>query len=438
MIYHDFYHFKKTIASSYLHQQLTNKIIKRMKSNKLIRKILLFSVLFFLRTTIGVAQDTESGNSDVIKQLAELKQGESNFMIVGLTTFGFVNQSTTNTMGGIKSTDKTNSIGDVDRYEFSPMFLWRHGDKLLAEFEPSWDGNQLGVNWADVSYYIAPGFIARGGYIVLPFGTYTKRLAAGWINKLPSDPIGTDMAGSDYGVELEGGFPLGSMKWSYDVALSNGFQLNNDGTIQGVGISAINNGKTGTGRLALLPLSNSSLEIGVSGLYGSLATPQGATFTNTDTTSTKGPTVSMFAVDINFVKNISPVQINVKGQYSSGMVNTMRYADTSGGYYTFTNTTSTYFGQLSIRPSKSKNKILRNFELAGRYVNYTAPKQSTWGQNYSEVDVSLDYWLSWRTVLKLGYETIKTDGTTSQSVSSGLDGTSTTINRMIIQFSTEF
>ena len=76
--------------------------------------------------------------------------------------------------------------------------------------------------------------------------------------------------------------------------------------------------------------------------------------------------------------------------------------------------------------------------MAGRYVNYTAAKQSTFGQNYAETDVCLDYWLSWRTVLKLGYEHVKTDGTTSQAVSSGLDGTSTTINRVILQFSTEF
>jgi hypothetical protein len=317
-------------------------------------------------------------------------------------------------------------------------FLWRHGDKLLAEFEPSWDGSAIGVNWADISYYVAPGCIIRGGYLVLPFGAYTKRLAAGWINKLPSDPIGIDMAGSDFGVEVQGGLPLGNMKWSYDVALSNGFQLNNDGTLAGVGISAINNGKTVTGRLAILPLSNSSLELGVSGLYGSLATPTAATFSNINATDTKGPMVSMFALDLNYVHNINPVQINIKGQYSTAMVNNVNYinpADSST--YTFTNTTSTYFGQASIRASKSEQKVIKNLELAFRYVNYTAPKQSLWGQNYNEIDLSLDYWLSWRTVLKVGYENIKSDGTTNNGISSGLDGSSTGINRMIIQFSTE-
>ncbi len=405
-----------------------------MKQNKIITKILLLAVFAFLKADISTAQETENAeNADISKQVAALKPGESNFMMAGLVTFGFVNQNTTSTTVLGKSIEKTNSIGDADRYEFSPMFLWRHGNKLLAEFEPSWDGSALGVNWADVSYYASRGLIVRGGYIVLPFGTYTKRLAAGWINKLTSDPVGVDMAGSDFGVEAEGGFPLGDMKWSYDVSLSNGFQLNPNGQLSPVGISAINNGKTVCGRLALLPLSNSSLEIGVSGLMGSLATPVG------DTNIYNNPIASMYAVDLNFVKNISPIQINIKGQYSMSGVNNQDYSnpDTTQSKYNFNNTTSSYFVQASIRPNQSRNKILKKMELACRYVNYTSPKQSLWGQNYSEVNLSLDYWLSWKTVLKVGYENIKYDGTTMNNIPSGLDGNSTSVNRLIIQFSTE-
>jgi hypothetical protein len=407
-----------------------------MKIKNLIAYVFLPAVF---ATTAGYAQDNSSPTISSLSQtVTTMKPGESHFMIVGLATLGFVNQATINTLGGLKTTDKNNSLGDADRFEFSPMFLWRHGDKLLAEFEPSFDGTAIGVNWADVSYYVAPGFIVRGGYLVLPFGTYTKRLAAGWINKLPSDPIGVDMAGTDFGVEVEGGFPLGSMKWSYDVSLTNGFQLNNDGTIQGVGISAINNGKTVCGRLALLPLSNSSLEIGASALYGSLAAPSGASFSNIDPNDTKGPATTMYAVDINYVKNINPVQVNIKGQYNVGMVNNVNYLSPidSTETYTFTNTMSAAFGQISLRPSQTQNKILKNLELAYRYVDYKTPGNSTWGQNYTEQDIALDYWLSWRTVLKLGYENIQSTGTSNVTIA-GLQGT-TSINRLIIQFSTEF
>ena len=229
-----------------------------MKQRFSIALVTLLGAFLFAGTSCALAQEVATPPAPA------QTSSESQFMVAGLLTFGFVNQSTTNTFGGVKSTDKTNSLGDADRFEFSPMLLWRHGDHLLLEFEPSFDGNSIGVNWADVSYFVAPGLIVRGGYLVLPFGSYNKRLAAGWINKLTSDPMGMDVAGTDFGIEIQGGLPLGNMKWSYDVSLTNGFLLNNDGTISGVGISALNNGKTVCGRLSLLPFSNSSLEIGVS------------------------------------------------------------------------------------------------------------------------------------------------------------------------------
>ena len=405
-------------------------------------KIAFLKVLGIAITALFMANDSiaqTSDNPDLAKQISAMTLGDSHFMVVGLTTFGFVNQTTTNTMAGMKTTDKINSIGDADRFEFSPMFLWRHGDNMLIEFEPSWDGNQngqLGVNWADISYYAAPGLIVRGGYIVLPFGIYTKRLAAGWINKVASDPIGVDAAGTDFGVEIEGGFPLGKMKGSYDIALSNGFQLNPDGTIGNVGIQAINNGKTVTGRLAILPFSNSCLELGVSGLMGSLATPIG------DTNVYKNPMVNMYAVDLNFVKNVHPFQINVKGQYNISSVNNQNYynPDSMQTKYTFTNTMTSYFAQASIRPTQSKNKILKKLELAYRHSYNQTPAKSTFGQDYSEDDISLNYWMSWRTVLKLTFESVKLDGTSTQYFTNGVTSTmgTTNINRMIIQFSTEF
>lgn len=399
-----------------------------MEMKRYKRFLMLLAIPLISGINVIYAQDVTV--PDAPQNAPAVKPAESQFMVVGLTTLGFVDQTTTNTLGGMKSTEKYNSLGDADRYEFSPMFLWRHGDNLLLEFEPSFDGTNLGVNWADVSYFAAPNLIIRGGYFVLPFGIYNKRLAAGWIDKLTSDPIGMDVAGSDFGVEVLGGFAMGSTKWSYDISLTNGQQLNNDGTINGVGITAIGNGKTVCGRIGFLPLSNSSLEIGVSGLMGSLANPNSMNYNN--------PTTTMYAFDLDYVKNFNPIQINIKGQYSMTLVNAQNYinpVDTTKTY-TFTNATTSAFGQISIRPAQVKNKILKNLELAFRYVDYTTPQNSTWGQNYNEEDVSLDYWLSWRTVLKIGYESIKSDGTSSVSIS-GTQG-STSVNRMIIQFSTEF
>jgi hypothetical protein len=177
------------------------------------------------------------------------KTFDSHFMVVGLATIGFLNTwsvNKVNTPTGVVSTKlpTTNSFGDVAHYEFSPMFLWRHSDNILVEFEPSFSNGSLGVNWADITYFAYPGVILRAGYIVLPFGTYNKRLAAGWICKLPTDPVSitSSPVGSDWGIELEGGQQTGKMKVNYDVALTNGFTLSaTDGSIANPDVNAVDN-----------------------------------------------------------------------------------------------------------------------------------------------------------------------------------------------------
>ncbi|HLI92083.1 MAG TPA: hypothetical protein VKU83_00670 [Puia sp.] len=360
------------------------------------------------------------------QQVADHKPGESHFLVVGLTTFGFVRSKTTVTPpGGSPQAATIVSLGDADRYEFSPMLLWRHGTKWLMEFEPSFDGNSLGVNWADIHYFACPGLQIRAGYFVLPFGIYNKRLAAGWIDKLAPDPQGIDLPGSDFGIGISGGLPLGNMKWSYDASLTNGLQLLPDGELQGVGIVDNNNNKTVTGRLALLPFSNSSLEIGASGLYGGVA-DAGSPYSNANAT--------MYGADLNFVKTVSPILINIKSQYSRLAVNSQQFVKpTDSTAFTFDNKQTSFFGQISLRPTGSGNKILSNLEAAFRYVNYQTPAGSFWGSNYHEEDLGLDYWFSWRTVLKFTYAWSK--GTDSSNPSGGTNGTVTGMNNLYIQFS---
>src|SRR5579872_3680700 len=296
------------------------------------------------------------------QQVADHKPGESHFLVVGLTTFGFVRSKTTVTPpGGSPQAATIVSLGDADRYEFSPMLLWRHGTKWLLEFEPSFDGNNLGVNWANISYFAVPGLIIHAGYFVLPFGIYNKRLAAGWIDKVAPDPVGIDLPGSDFGIGISGGLPLGNMKWTYDVSLTNGLQLMPDGELQGAGIIDNNLNKTVTGRLSLLPFSNSCLEIGVSGLYGGVAS--GAPYNNAN--------AKMYGGDLNFVKTFSPILVNVKGQFGRLLTNSQQYIKpTDSSMYTFENTSTSTFIQCSFRPTGAPNTFVKNLELAFRYVNF--------------------------------------------------------------------
>ncbi len=406
-----------------------------MKSiNKLVQWLVCTISLLLSLSIVKAQQPTV--DSTVINRIAALEQqvadhkpGESHFMVTGLATFGYVRNKTTFTSpGGIGQSTKTNSFGDADHYELSPMLLWRHGNDFLVEFEPSFDGTNIGVNWANISYFAAPGLIIHAGYFVVPFGIYNKRLAAGWIDKLAGDPAGIDLPGSDFGIGFSGGLPLGSMKWSYDVSFTNGLQLLPDGELQGAGITDNNKGKMVSGRLSLLPFSNSCLEVGVSGLYGGVA-DVGSSFVNAN--------AKMYGADINFVKTFNPFLINVKGQYNKIKVTKQDYVNTANSStYTFDNNLTSSFGQFSIRPTGVDNKLLKNLELAYRYSNYTTPNNSTWGQNFHENAIGLDYWLSWRTVLKLTYAQSKTLSTAS--IDAGGTAGTTTVNALYLQFSIGF
>lgn len=380
-----------------------------------------------------LAQTNTTLDSTILDRIYALEQqanyqkpGEDHFMVVGLTTFGFVSSKTTNTLDGISTISKANSLADANHYEFSPMFLWRHGKKFLMEFEPSFSNNTLGVNWADISYFAAPNLIIRAGYFVLPFGTYAKRQAAGWINKLATDPMGiVNIPSADYGVEVEGGLPLGSMKMNYDVALTNGLQLMPDGTLTGGNITDNNTHKTITARLGLLPFSNSSLEVGVSGMFGKVGNA-GTAFQNV-----KG---NMYAFDLNYVKMFSPLLLNIKAQYNIVDISNANYispVDTTQTY-SFNNHSTSAYAQCSVRPAGANN-FLKNFELAGRYTSYITPANSTWGNDQHSVSIGLDYWLSWRTVVKLTYEKFTGNSTASKDLNS-FTGTANT-NTLYLQFS---
>ncbi len=397
----------------------------------LIHSLYVICFLLLFSMTTKAQQPTIVVDSSLLDRIDALekktdytKPGEDHFMVAGLTTFGFVRNKTTTTFNGLSQVSKTNSLADADHYEFSPMFLWRHGNKFLLEFEPSFSGDQLGVNWGAISYFALPGLIIRGGYLVLPFGAYNKRLAAGWINKFASDPEGVTGA-TDYAVEVGGGLQAGSMKWSYDVAISNGFKLNPDGTTQNAGITDNNKNKMITARIGWLPLSNSSVELGASIMSGKVG-DAGAKDENV--------MANLYALDLNIVENIKPFQLNIKGQYSVTDIGHADYINpVDSTTYSFTNHTTTGYVMASLRPQFSKN-FIKNFEVAGRYGNYTSPANSLFGTKDNSFALGLNYWLNWRTVIRYTYEAIKGTNRVSEALQ-GAPGAITKSNSMYLQFS---
>ena len=187
----------------------------------------------------------------------------------------------------------------------------------------------------------------------MPFGIYNKRLAAGWINKLATDPPVADIPNdADYGVEVEGGLPLGNMKWSYDVSLTNGNQLLTDGEMQGVGSIKIKiPSKAVTARLSLLPFSNSSLEIGVSGQIGKVGD---AAAPNQSAQS------KAYALDLDYVKLFNPVLVNIKGQYNYVYVTNQNYKTRMTLLFIhLIIRRQRVFAQISLRPTGSSNPFCK-------------------------------------------------------------------------------
>ncbi len=351
---------------------------------------------------------TEARIAALEKQAALHKPGLSHLMVVGLTTFGYASGKTTSSDGSAPV--KFSAFG-TDSYEFSPMFLWRQGKKVLLEFEPSFNKDGVGVNWAAISYFAKPNLIFRGGYFVVPFGMYTKKLAAAWINKVATDPIGLPTA-QDYGFGISGGLPLGSMKWNYDLAVTNGLTIDptiNNGTLTNVNLGAASRNKTFVGRLGLLPFSNNSLEIGVSGMTGGVS--------NGNTTY-QDVRADLYAFDFNFVKNVSPVQINIKSQYNVVNVGTATYVNPldPAKSYTFNNSSTSGYGQFSLRPVESQIEFIKNLEFAFRYGQHNTPKNSTWGANTTQTDFGINYWINWRTVLRVTYEILDSKSTVDQTL----------------------
>jgi hypothetical protein len=67
---------------------------------------------------------------------------------------------------------------------------------------------------------------------------------------------------------MSGGLQAGKMKVNYDIALTNGFNINTDGSLTNPGIVDNNLAKTVCGRFGWLPLSNSSAGAGCIGPVG--------------------------------------------------------------------------------------------------------------------------------------------------------------------------
>ena len=134
--------------------------------------------------------------------------------------------------------------------DFAPVFLFRATDKAL--FEAGFDvtltngavtlqngqtGNMgvstgVDLSFAQLDYLLNDYVTFVGGWMLLPLGTYTER-AAGWLNKIPDDPLPrTILPNNGAGVQLRGAIPIDQCGQSLTYAA---YVANGPGSVDGSG-----------------------------------------------------------------------------------------------------------------------------------------------------------------------------------------------------------
>lgn len=305
----------------------------------------------------------------------------------------------------------------------SPVILFKHSDRLMfeAEFEFELEDDELetGLEYADIMYVLNDYLTVRAGKILLPFGTFTERFHPAWINRLPTRPLGFGhdgiTPGSGIGVELRGAFALEGPQLNYSVYLTNGPRLNDGidepeeaGMLHFSNFEDNNLNKAVGGRLGILPFSNSSVEIGLSGYStGGLGDEE---------TRYENVGAFLYALDLSLVKQITSLKgiADIKAQYNNSEVDTAEYIEVheagEEGEYTFDNNSDSFYGQLSFRPTMAENNIVKNLEVVGRYSFFNAPEGAEWEEQSEQFAFGLNYWLTWRSVIKLSFQTTEREG----------------------------
>jgi hypothetical protein len=182
--------------------------------------------------------------------------------------------------------------------DFAPIFLFRARDNILFEAgfdvklqngttgtHDSGSGTTVDLSFATLDYLINDYVTFVGGDMLLPLGTYSER-SAGWLNKVPDDPLPRQLVpGSGVGIQFRGAVPVGASGQSltYSVYGANG-PSSSDGTanhdqldlggnvgIKSDGSSAnLHGSPSGGGRIGwFYPFKpHYDLELGISGQTG--------------------------------------------------------------------------------------------------------------------------------------------------------------------------
>ncbi len=270
------------------HEQDQNTIEQNRKTHELDKEEIrrLRERLEQTEKTATEAQQKAEAASQVqpVHPVPEGREATHNFTMVGDAEIQF---------GKVDGSHSAFALAD-----FAPIFLFRARDNILFEagFDISLQNGSNGthdsgvetaveLSFATIDYMFNDYVTFVGGDMLLPLGTYSER-SAGWLNKIPDDPLPRDLLpGSGVGIQFRGAVPIGrpGQSLTYAVYAANGpgssdgsanhDQIDFDGNV-GItsegGFSNLHATPSAGGRIGwFFPLkAHYDLELGVSGQSG--------------------------------------------------------------------------------------------------------------------------------------------------------------------------
>jgi hypothetical protein len=329
---------------------------------------------------------------DKIDQAGEWLQSDTLIHLSGYADVGYQKS---------KSKDGSFTAG-----KFAPIFHFQYRDIVMLESEleiETEDGGETDIKleYLAIDWFVNDYMVFVAGKFLSPIGQFRQNLHPSWINKLPSAPPGFGHDGaapiSDVGAQIRGGLPLGSLRTTYALYVSNGPELNavdEDGEIELEGIEAEGFGndndgeKTYGGRFSVLPLPN--IELGFSAARGKASVTAIVDEDTEERTSVTGEETRDYAIlgaDYYFNYRF----FEWRGEYVKTDIGEAKTGLTSSEKATW----ETWYTQVAYRINPTK------WEAVIRYTDFNSPHNS---EDQKQWALGANYLFASNFVGKIGYE----------------------------------
>ena len=294
---------------------------------------------------------------------------------------------------------------------FSPIFHYQYRDTVMMEAELEFEVGENGetevaLEYMTIDWFLNDYAVLVAGKFLSPIGQFRQNLHPSWINKLATAPPGFGHDGaapvSDLGLQVRGGFPMGSMRANYAVYVANGPEINAEAEDDGAGgfeyeldgVAAEGFGvdsdgeKTFGGRIGILPIS--SVEIGLSAAGGKATVTNIEADTSPPAGSIEGEAprdYTVYGADfVWFTGNMS-----LRGEF----VKTEVGEATTGVTASEAATWQTWYTQIAYRLPNTK------WEGVLRYTDYDSPHASV---DQKQTAIGVNYLVTNNFIVKLTHE----------------------------------